>query len=72
MAPFEVSDRAERVFENAGFTLAISVFLSWLVLVAPDPGPLVALPTVAGLSPLVWFTVVLYAVCYPVVAWLRR
>ena len=71
MPLMEVSDATEETVADVAIALAIATGLAWLVLVAPDPEPLVSLPAAFGVQPAIWLTVVLFLASYPLVRWFR-
>lgn len=71
MPLMDAPEWVDRTLVNLAIALSVGAGVTWIVLVLPDPRPLVALPVVAGVPPAIWLTLVLFLLCYPIVRWFR-
>jgi hypothetical protein len=72
MALMEAPEWVDRLSVDIAIALATAIGVTWLVLVAPDPEPLVSLPRIVGASPAVWLPIGLFVIVFPVTRFLRR
>lgn len=61
----------DQLLIDLAIALSTGAFVSWAVLVFPDPGPLVDLPALLGVPPVLWLMLTLFVLSYPVVRWAR-
>lgn len=71
MALVELPEWVDRLSVDVAIALAGAIGITWLLLVVPDPEPIVALPQFGGLQPFEWLPVVLFVVGFPLVRRLR-
>lgn len=69
MALYELSAETEHIIENIGYTLVIAVALPWVLTVVLNLDLLIDIPTVLGITSMVWAIIVFFIVCYPLVRW---
>lgn len=72
MSLIDAPEWVDRVLVDLAIALSAGAAVGWILLVLPDPEPLVTLPTLLGVQPAVWLTFALFVVCYPLVRWSRR
>jgi hypothetical protein len=72
MALMEAPEWVDRLAVDLVIALSTGAGVTWLVLVVPDPEPLVSLPAIIGVSPAVWLTLGLFVTAFPLVRLLRR
>jgi len=66
----DAPDWVDRVAVDLAIALSAGAFVTWLVLVVPDPA--VALPELAGIPPAMWLTTGLSVAGYPLVRWVHN
>ncbi len=61
----------DQLLLDLAIALSAGGIVTWVILVFPDPDPLVELPALIGVPPAIWLMLSLFLLSYPFVRWVR-